>query len=55
VQETPRGRALIPTINRLCGWARSHGVPVLFTLEAHRRERVSKRVPMRQSTPWNLT
>src|SRR5262245_58883082 len=36
VQETPGGRALIPTINRLGAWARSHGVPVIFTLEAHR-------------------
>jgi nicotinamidase-related amidase len=36
VQETPGGRALIPTINRLCSWARSHALPVIFTLEQHR-------------------
>jgi nicotinamidase-related amidase len=36
VQETPGGRALIPTINELCRWARRHGLPVIFTLEAHR-------------------
>jgi len=36
VQETPGARALIPTINGLSAWARSHGLPVIFTLEAHR-------------------
>jgi nicotinamidase-related amidase len=39
VQETPGGRALVPTINALCGWARSHGVPVIFTQEMHRADR----------------
>jgi len=38
VQETPGARALIPTINGLSAWARSHGVPVIFTLEAHRAD-----------------
>lgn len=38
VQETPGARALIPTINRLSAWARSHGVPVIFTHEAHRAD-----------------
>ena len=36
VQETPGGRELIPAINQLTAWARRHGVPVVFTLEAHR-------------------
>jgi nicotinamidase-related amidase len=36
VQETPGGRALIPVINRLAGWARSHRLPVIFTQEMHR-------------------
>ena len=36
VQETPGGRALVPIVNGLCTWARSHGVPVIFTFEAHR-------------------
>src|ERR1043166_9338751 len=36
VQETPGGRELIPTINELSAWARAHGVPVIFTFEAHR-------------------
>jgi nicotinamidase-related amidase len=39
VQETPGGRALIPTINALATWAREHGVPVIFTLEMHRSDR----------------
>lgn len=39
VQETPGGRALIPTINELSAWARAHGVPVIFTLEMHRADR----------------
>ena len=39
VQETPGGRALIPTINGLATWARGHGVPVIFTLEMHRSDR----------------
>src|SRR4051794_40310567 len=38
VQETPGARALIPTINGLSAWARSHGLPVIFTLEAHRAD-----------------
>jgi nicotinamidase-related amidase len=38
VQETPGGRALIPIVNGLSTWARSHRVPVIFTLEAHRAD-----------------
>ncbi len=39
VQETPGGRALIPTINRLAVWAREQGLPVIFTYEMHRADR----------------
>jgi nicotinamidase-related amidase len=39
VQETPGGRALIPTINGLSTWARAHGMPVIFTLEMHRPDK----------------
>jgi nicotinamidase-related amidase len=39
VQETPGGRALVPTINGLTAWARRHGAPVIFTQEMHRRDR----------------
>jgi nicotinamidase-related amidase len=38
VQETPGGRALIPTINELARWARAHGLPVIFTFEMHRAD-----------------
>jgi nicotinamidase-related amidase len=38
-QETPGGRALIPTINLLSAWARAHRLPVIFTLEMHRADR----------------
>jgi nicotinamidase-related amidase len=38
VQETPGGRALIPTINQLATWARAHGLPVIFTHEMHRAD-----------------
>jgi nicotinamidase-related amidase len=38
VQETPGGRALISTINRLTAWARAHGLPVIFTHEMHRAD-----------------
>ncbi|HEY3664742.1 MAG TPA: cysteine hydrolase [Polyangiaceae bacterium] len=38
VQETPGGRALIPTINRLATWARTHALPVIFTYEMHRAD-----------------
>jgi ureidoacrylate peracid hydrolase len=38
VQETPGGRALIPTINRLAEWARAHRLPVIFTHEMHRAD-----------------
>jgi nicotinamidase-related amidase len=38
VQETPGGRALIPTINLLASWARGHGLPVIFTQEMHRAD-----------------
>jgi nicotinamidase-related amidase len=39
VQETPGGRALVPVINRLTGWARRHATPVVFTQEMHRADR----------------
>lgn len=38
VQETPGGRAIVPAINRLIGWARRHGMPVIFTHEMHRAD-----------------
>jgi len=38
VQETPGGRAIVPAINRLIAWARSHGLPVIFTHEMHRAD-----------------
>ena len=38
VQETPGGRTLIPTINRLAVWARAHALPVIFTYEMHRAD-----------------
>ena len=38
VQETPDGRAIVPAINRLIGWARQHGLPVIFTHEMHRAD-----------------
>lgn len=38
VQETPGGRAIVPAINRLIAWARSHGMPVIFTHEMHRAD-----------------
>jgi nicotinamidase-related amidase len=39
VQETPGGRALVPVINRITGWARRHAAPVVFTQEMHRPDR----------------
>jgi nicotinamidase-related amidase len=39
VQETPGGRAIVPVINRLTGWARRHRAPVVFTQEMHRPDR----------------
>jgi nicotinamidase-related amidase len=39
VQETPGGRALLPTINALSAWARRHRLPVIFTREMHREDR----------------
>lgn len=38
VQETPGGRALVPAINGLIAWARSHALPVIFTHEMHRAD-----------------
>ena len=38
VQETPGGRALVPLINTLVGWARAHALPVVFTHEMHRAD-----------------
>jgi nicotinamidase-related amidase len=38
VQETPGGRAIVPAINRLIGWARNHALPVIFTHEMHRAD-----------------
>ena len=39
VLETPGARALITTINRLAGWARQRGMPVIWTYEEHRSDR----------------
>jgi nicotinamidase-related amidase len=36
VMETPGGREIIPTINRLVHWARRHEIPIIFTYEMHR-------------------
>jgi len=38
VQETPGGRAIVPAINRLIAWARTHSLPVIFTHEMHRAD-----------------
>jgi biuret amidohydrolase len=38
IQETPRGREIIPLINRLIGWARSKTIPIIFTHEMHRAD-----------------
>ncbi len=38
VQETPGGRAIVPAINRLIAWARTHHSPVIFTHEMHRAD-----------------
>jgi nicotinamidase-related amidase len=38
VQETPGGRAIVPAINRLIAWSRSHGMPIVFTHEMHRAD-----------------
>lgn len=38
VQETPGGRAIVPAINRLIAWARTHRLPVIFTHEMHRAD-----------------
>ncbi|HML30924.1 MAG TPA: isochorismatase family protein, partial [Hyphomicrobium sp.] len=38
VQETPGGREIIPAINRLILWARTHAMPVIFTHEMHRAD-----------------
>ncbi len=39
VMQTPGGLALVPVINRLIAWARTHSVPVVFTHEMHRADR----------------
>lgn len=39
VQETPRGREIIPNINQLIAWARKQMIPVIFTHEMHRSDR----------------
>ena len=39
VQETPGGRSLVPTINRLIAWSRHHSLPVIFTHEMHRADK----------------
>lgn len=39
VMQTPGGRAIVPAINRLIGWARTHGCPVIFTHEMHRADK----------------
>ena len=36
VQETPGGRVIVPAVNRLIAWSRTHALPVIFTQEMHR-------------------
>ena len=38
--ECPGGRDIIPSIQRLLEAARTHGIPVIYTQEAHRAEKV---------------
>lgn len=38
--ECPGGREIIPRLNELLSFARSRGIPVIYTQELHRREKV---------------
>ena len=34
----PHGRVILPAVNRLTGWARTHGLPIVMTHEMHRAD-----------------
>ncbi len=38
--ENPRGRAKLPQIQAARAWAKKHGVPVIYTQETHRRQKM---------------
>ena len=49
--ECPGGRAIIPNIQRLKDWANQNGIPIIYTQEAHRRQKVDFGMELERSEP----
>lgn len=49
--ECPGGREIIPNIQRVKAWAKANGIPVAYTKEAHRRQKVDFGMELERSEP----
>lgn len=49
--ECPGGRDIVPNIQRMKAWANENGVPIIYTQEAHRRQKVDFGMELERSEP----
>lgn len=49
--ECPGGRELIPNIQKLRGWAKENNVPVFYTRETHREQKVDYGLELERNEP----
>ena len=49
--ECPGGRDIIPNIQKMRAWAKANGVPVFYTKEAHRPQKVDFGLELERSEP----
>lgn len=49
--ECPGGRAIVPNIQKMKAWANENGVPIIYTQEAHRRQKVDFGMELERSEP----
>ncbi|MEL7609625.1 MAG: isochorismatase family cysteine hydrolase [Bacillota bacterium] len=49
--ECPGGRAIIPHIRQLKAWANESGIPIIYTQEGHRKQKVDFGLELERSEP----
>ena len=49
--ECPGGLDIVPNIQRMKAWANENGVPIIYTQEAHRRQKVDFGMELERSEP----
>lgn len=49
--ECPGGRDIIPAIKSMKDWANANGMPIIYTQEAHRRQKVDFGLELERSEP----